>query len=80
MPRDDLPERIRRARWEVGDRIRELRRARGWSQERLAEALEVERRTVVRLERGVHSLTLDRAVTIADALDVPLWRLFRDDG
>lgn len=39
----------------------------------------LERRTVHRIERGTRTLTLDRAVQIAQALDVPLWRLFRDE-
>lgn len=79
MPTDDLPERIRAARREVGDRIRRLRTERGLSQEQLAGLMYVERRTVHRLEHGHRNLTLDRAVQLADALDVPLWRLFRDE-
>lgn len=78
-PADDLPEPIRRARWTVGDRIRRLRLDRGLSQEQLAGLMFLERRTVHRIERGTRTLTLDRAVQIAQALDVPLWRLFRDE-
>lgn len=48
-------------------------------QEQLAGLMFLERRTVHRIERGTRTLTLDRAVQIAQALDVPLWRLFRDE-
>jgi DNA-binding XRE family transcriptional regulator len=43
-------------RMSAGDRIRLLRRVRGWTQQRAAHELGVNRRTVIRYERGQHRL------------------------
>jgi transcriptional regulator with XRE-family HTH domain len=43
-------------RMSAGDRIRLLRRVRGWTQQRAATELGVNRRTVIRYERGQHRL------------------------
>lgn len=81
MPQDDLPERerLQRWRWDVGDRIRAIRKTRRVTQEQLAHTLGVDRTTVVRWEQGQHPMSIDQVARIAWALDVPLWRLFRDD-
>ena len=71
MPQDPPPAWLREARLSVGRRIRDLRLWRNLTQEGLAELIGAERRTVVRIELGITSPSLDRLLTIARALDVP---------
>jgi transcriptional regulator with XRE-family HTH domain len=54
----------------LGDRIREARKARGLSQERLAVDLGVSWSTVNRYESGKHVPSLNRLRLIADVLEV----------
>jgi transcriptional regulator with XRE-family HTH domain len=56
----------------VGRRVAEVRRARGWTQERLAEALGVGPVTLSRLETGHRALSLSTLAGIAGALEVTL--------
>ena len=49
----------------MNNRLRELRDERGWSQARLAEALEVSRQTVNALETGKYDPSLPLAFRIA---------------
>ncbi|MGK9147744.1 helix-turn-helix domain-containing protein [Plantibacter flavus] len=56
-------------------RIGELRRARGWTQERLATESGVNARTIQRLEAGSDA-SLETIGLIADALGVPVGELF----
>jgi transcriptional regulator with XRE-family HTH domain len=56
-------------------RIGELRRARGWTQERLAVESGVAGRTIQRLEAG-NDASLDTIALIANALEVPVRDLF----
>lgn len=79
MPRDDLPEQLQRHRWEVGARLRAVRTERGLSQVRLAEAANLDHRTVSRIENGVVATDIDVLYRLGAALDVPSWRFFRDD-
>ena len=60
---------------EVGHRVAELRRARGWSQEQLAERLRVDARTLQRIEAGRH-ITFIMLVQLATAFRVPIGELF----
>ncbi|MEV7358226.1 helix-turn-helix transcriptional regulator [Kitasatospora sp. NPDC091276] len=60
----------------VGERIRHLRRARGMSQERLAELIGRDRQSIRHYEHGMTSVGLDDLAAIARAFDVPTWRLF----
>ena len=55
--------------------IGELRRARGWTQERLAAESGVAGRTIQRVEAG-NDASLDTVALIADALEVPVRDLF----
>lgn len=71
----DLP----RVRRQIGARIRALRLRRDFTQEALAEALEVERKTISRAENGVHAYDIDFAIRLARVLRVPLHWLFTDD-
>lgn len=60
----------------LGERIRELRKARGLTQEQLAELVEVEQKHVSRLELGKSYPTIERLEKIAEALNVPLKDFF----
>lgn len=60
----------------LGARIRELRKARGLSQERLSEMIEVEPRHMSRIERGGSYPSLDRLERISLALETPLKAFF----
>jgi transcriptional regulator with XRE-family HTH domain len=75
VPQDPLPDWLREWRWEVGKRIRAEREWANLTQERLAELLEVERTTVVRIELGITSPRLDRLLAIAHALGIEPARL-----
>ena len=56
-------------------RIAELRKARGWTQERLGQESGVAVRTIQRLEAGKDA-SLETIKLLADALDVPVRDLF----
>jgi transcriptional regulator with XRE-family HTH domain len=60
-------------------RITELRRTRGWTQERLAEESGIAVRTVQRVEGG-NDASLETLSSIARALEVPVRELFGADG
>jgi transcriptional regulator with XRE-family HTH domain len=59
-------------------RISELRRERGWTQERLAEETGIAVRTIQRLEAGSDA-SLDTLSRIARALEVPVRDLFGEE-
>ena len=59
-----------------GQRLRQLRQARGLTQEALAEALEVHVRTVRNLEAGVHGPGFDNLERLAEVLEVEVKVLF----
>lgn len=55
----------------IGQKIREARRMRGWTQAELAERIGIDHTGVSHLENGRHdNPTLERIRRIADALDV----------
>lgn len=56
-----------------------IRKAKGWSQEDLAEVSGVKQPTISKVENGNDSVTLRTLKAIAAALDVPLYQLFTDD-
>jgi len=60
----------------LGDRIRELRKARGLTQEQLAEMVGVEQKHVSRLELGKSFPTIERLEKLAEAFNVPLRDFF----
>lgn len=72
MPSDPLPPWVLDRRRAIGDAVRSARTAKKLSQEKLAEAVGLDRKTVNRLEQGTHSTLVDHLILIADALDVPL--------
>ncbi len=60
----------------LGQRIRELRTGKGWSQEAFADVCGVHRTYMGHLERGEKNLSFRSIVRVADALDVTLAELF----
>jgi transcriptional regulator with XRE-family HTH domain len=56
----------------VGAAVRDLRRERGVSQERLGELADLDRTYISGVERGVRNPTVGSLWRISDALDVPL--------
>lgn len=61
-----------------GARVRELRLARGLSQEQLAERAGLHRTYISSLERGQRNVGLDNILDLAAALEVPAAHLFQD--
>lgn len=61
----------------LGARVREIRTARGYSQESFAEACELHRTHVSLLERGRINITVNTARQIAHVLEISLSELFR---
>lgn len=72
----DRLQRIRRAA--LGSRLRQLRAARGLSQEALARRAGIDRSFYSKVETGVMSPTADKLHDIAAALHVHISELFRD--
>ena len=54
----------------ISDRIRELRRKRGISQEELAEQLSISRQAVSKWESGQSMPDLDKIILLSDYFDV----------
>ena len=77
MPTDPLPDWVLTRRREIGDNVRAARSAKRLSQEQLAEQVDLDRKTVNRIEQGTHSTLVDHLVLIAQALEVPLADLVR---
>jgi transcriptional regulator with XRE-family HTH domain len=61
-----------------GRRIRELREAKGWSQEGFAEQCGLHRTYIGGIERGERNVSLVNIERIASALGVPIADLFAD--
>lgn len=53
-----------------GNRLQSARKARGFTQEDLAERLRVDRNHITRMERGIRVCSIDLLVEIAGLLDV----------
>ena len=62
---------------QIGAAIRARRKAKGWTQAQLAEAVSVEKETISRFETGVISPTLERLVHLAEILGCSVGELFR---
>jgi transcriptional regulator with XRE-family HTH domain len=78
-----MPERddnqLRAQHLSFGHRVRDLRQARGLSQEKLAELAGIHRTYLSSLERGGRNVGLDNILAIAAALDVPASFLFTEE-
>jgi transcriptional regulator with XRE-family HTH domain len=62
---------------QFGERVRELRRAKGWSQEELAFKSGVHRTYLGGIERGERNPALKNIAAIAKALEITLSELFQ---
>ncbi|HEJ8007444.1 TPA: helix-turn-helix transcriptional regulator [Serratia marcescens] len=62
-----------------GQRVRELRKERGWSQEEFADRCGLDRTYVSGIERGVRNPTLEVIGTIALGLDLKINKLFNGE-
>lgn len=60
-----------------GKRIRQVRLAKGFTQESLADTVGLHRTYIGNIERGEESVSVDNAAKIAKALKVSLSELFR---
>jgi transcriptional regulator with XRE-family HTH domain len=64
----------------LADRLRGLRRERGWSQEKLAEAADMHRTYLAGIERALRNPSLENLVKLANALGLSLSELFIREG
>ena len=62
---------------QVGDRIRELREEKDWSQEKLAEKASLHRTYIGQVERGEKNIGIENLVRIAGGLGVGLTQLLK---
>ena len=62
------------------NRLRELRGEHGWSQQALADRLDVSRQTVNALETGKYDPSLPLAFRIARVFDLPIEAIFEDEA
>ena len=56
----------------IGNRIKEIRKSKGWTQAKLAEKSEIEPSNISHIERAATKLSLPTMVSIANALEVSL--------
>ena len=63
----------------LGARIKELREKKKYTQEQLAEMLDLDSRSLSRIETGVSFTTIDRLKKLASIFDVELKDLFLTD-
>ena len=60
----------------LGLKLKTLRKARGFSQEQLAEMIDKSVDTISNIERGKFSTSLDTAIDLAKVLNVEVYELF----
>lgn len=60
----------------IGNRIKELRKKKGLSQEQLSEKAEITPNYLSRVERGTENPTLNMLIKLANALEVEVWEIF----
>lgn len=63
----------------MNNHLRALRGDRGWSQQHLAELLEVSRQSVNAIETGRYDPSLPLAFRIAELFDLPIEAIFISD-
>lgn len=64
----------------VGQRIREYRKQKNWTQEQLAEAASLHYSYIGGIERGDRNISLETLEKIATALDIPTRELFSHEA
>jgi len=79
MPASPVHPRLAEDRESFGQRVAMIRHQAGWTQENLAEASGLDRKTINRIENGRHSPSLDRVFVLAYALGVKPRDLFHWD-
>lgn len=62
------------------NRLRELREEKGWSQQSLAEKLDVSRQTVISIEQGKYDPSLPLAFAIASVFSAKIEDIFIPQG
>jgi len=62
----------------IGQKIRELRVKKGFSQEKFAELVGVHRTYIGMIERGEKTITIVTAKKVSNALEISLSELFKD--
>ncbi len=62
------------------NRLEELRSERGWTQQELADQVEVSRQTIISLENGRYNPSILLAFRLARLFDVPIESIFLYDG
>ena len=68
-------------RYKLGQNIARIRKQEtGYTQAEMEEYTGVSRAYYGRIELGTHAATIDILIKIADALNVPLYRLFLDEN
>jgi putative transcriptional regulator len=60
----------------IQNRVRELRGARAWTQEQLADAVGVSRQSIISIERGRYVPSLALALLLARVFACPLEQIF----
>jgi DNA-binding XRE family transcriptional regulator len=60
---------IKNYRLKLGDKIRQVREQRGYSQEQLADMMDINRSTISKIENGKFSITVDYLVLFSIFLD-----------
>jgi transcriptional regulator with XRE-family HTH domain len=73
-----MQEQLQAVRERIGRNVRQLRIARGWTQEQLAERVGNTERHVGQVERGEVNVTIDILTTMAAHLSVDVARLLDD--
>ncbi len=65
---------------DLGERIRALRKARRWTLEQAAEAMNLDLKHLQKIESGTLNITMVTLVRIADGLGEPMAALFKPLG
>jgi transcriptional regulator with XRE-family HTH domain len=64
----------------IGDRIKQVRRFKGFTQDQIAEAAGIDPKSLSRIECNRFKPALDTLESLAVAMDVPIAEFFADDG
>ena len=64
----------------VNEKIRKIREAKDWSQEQMAEKLNVSLNGYAKIERGESKIYLDKLEQIAQVFDIDVVELMQSDG
>jgi transcriptional regulator with XRE-family HTH domain len=62
----------------LGNRVRELRNAKGWSQEEFSDICKIDRSYMSGIERGVRNISVLHLAKLAKGLGIPVSALFSE--